>query len=819
MRKVAIVLVAVLVCGLAVAGDIQSTSRPAIFLESANGLTRISVEVSTPEGVAERHLIRETTAPVTAGLAGGNPARTAAFASWRENGTETWSAWSRDGGASWSEARPTPMDLRLRAGAANPWEALPDAPALGLPSNGNLFIVQLRSISLPEWRSTLESAGGQILAFFPNNAHIVRMDAGARTRIAGLEFVQRVEPYRPSDRLEPALQAWLSAPEGPEAQRVNAVVFEWGASAKERLAAAAVGVGARVDTAYPTGHIVELTVTRDQLRALSGHDDLMWVDRWSGPENDMDLVRQDSGADYAEATWSECGQGVRGEVLDAGIEATHMDFDGVLLHTAANVDSHGTSTYGIVFGNGNRDGDGNAQGTGQVICSSQGIFADYDNMGDRFTHTQQLKSSPYFASFQSNSWGNALTTAYTSISNQMDDIIWRLDIAIAQSQSNAGTRSSRPQAWAKNIISVGGEYHQNTLATGDDCWCNGASIGPAEDNRIKPDVSYWYDSIFTTTTGNTYTSAFGGTSAATPATAGVIGLIVQMWSDNVWNTNPVGSTVFERQPHASTIKSLLVNNASQYPFTGTAADLTRVHQGWGRPNARTARERAAKSFVVDETTPLQVGQAASYSLTVDPGQPDLKVTMSYPDPPGTISATLHRINNLDLKVTSPSGTIYNGNNGLTAGNWSTSGGSPNNVDTVENVFVQAPQAGSWNVEVRASEINQDAVTSTPAADADFSLVVTGAYQGAPPVCGDLTCNGGETRCSCPGDCGAPPATEVPGSTCNDGINNDCDAATDCADSNCTAAPECTCKPLGQACTNNNQCCSNRCRGGKNKTCQ
>ena len=87
----------------------------------------------------------------------------------------------------------------------------------------------------------------------------------------------------------------------------------------------------------------------------------------------------------------------------------------------------------------------------------------------------------------------------------MDDIIWRLDIAITQSQSNSGTRQSRPQAWAKNIISVGGIRHFNTLTTADDSWTSGASIGPAEDGRIKPDVSYWYDGIFTTTTGSGYT--------------------------------------------------------------------------------------------------------------------------------------------------------------------------------------------------------------------------------------------------------------------------------------------------------------------------
>ena len=89
-----------------------------------------------------------------------------------------------------------------------------------------------------------------------------------------------------------------------------------------------------------------------------------------------------------------------------------------------------------------------------------------------------------------------------------------------------------------------------------------------------------------------------------------------MWSDNVWNTNPTGGTVFERQPHFSTIKALLINNAVQYPFAGTAHDLTRTHQGWGRPSVKMAMERAARSFVVDEATPLTVGQAVQYTIDV-----------------------------------------------------------------------------------------------------------------------------------------------------------------------------------------------------------
>ncbi|MFL6200405.1 MAG: S8 family serine peptidase [Thermoanaerobaculia bacterium] len=804
MRSIAVLLVFAIALAVPVAA--APPPRPTLRIEPVAGGHQISVELAGG-GLT---LLRVAPGLALPGPTGWDPAGRAAFVTWEETGGRWFSA-TRDGGATWLEARPIETALRLHAGAVEPGRPVPPVPAaLALPADGRLFLVQFRTIGLPEWRDALADAGAEVLSFFPFNAHIVRMSPALAGSLSSLDIVERVEPYHPAYRLEPELRSWLASPQGPAEMRVRVMAFEWGPEGKERIRQAAEAEGARVAGFWPSGHILELWVGRDQLRALAAHDDVMWIDRWTPRENDMDLVRQDSGANFVEANYGTCGQGVRGEVLDAGFEATHMDFDGILLHGSNTVDSHGTSTYGIVFGNGNRDGDGNAQGTGQLVCSSQGIAADYDFLTDRFAHTQALKGSPYFASFQSNSWGDALTTAYTSISSEMDDIIWRLDIAIAQSQSNAGTQSSRPQAWAKNIISVGGIRHFNTLSTTDDAWSSGASIGPAADGRIKPDVNYWYDSIFTTTTGNTYTTGFGGTSAATPEVAGVLGLMVQMWSENVWGTNPVGSTVFERQPHASTIKALLVNNAQQYPFSGTTSDLTRTHQGWGRPSAQIARERAANSLVVDATTPLQLGGTATYNVNVGTGVGELKVTMVYPDPPGTTSSTLHRINDLSLKVTSPSGAIYHGNNGLLAGNYSTAGGSPNTKDTVENVFISNPEAGSWTVQVNAAEINQDAHLATPEADAVFSLVVTGGGGVTqPPVCGNNIKESGE---ACDGN-------DLGGQTCQGqgfgggtlACNGDCSLNT----SGCLV-----CNPAGAVCTSNGQCCSASCKGKPGaKTCK
>lgn len=90
-----------------------------------------------------------------------------------------------------------------------------------------------------------------------------------------------------------------------------------------------------------------------------------------------------------------------------------------------------------------------------------------------------------------------------------------------------------------------------------------------------------------------------------------------------------------------------------------------------------------------------------------------------------VGAAQARINDLSLRVTSPSGVFYWGNNGLTASNVSTAGGVSNKVDTVENVFLTTPAAGTWTVEVIADEIVQDGNPATRVVDAVYGLVVSG----------------------------------------------------------------------------------------------
>ncbi len=594
------------------------------------------------------------------------------------------------------------------------------------------YIVQFHTQSLDEYQTALKNAGAKIIRYVPNQAYVVQMSAESKAVVEKLPFVRWIGHYEPAYKLDPAVLKDFNS--GTLAKRHYVLQMnDWGPAQKAIVAQRLAIIGAPVLANIPEGYILEAELTPSQMIAVSHWDEVFYLEYKGVPSDDMNLARQIGGADVMDTVQGYNGQGVRAEVMDGNFLSTHLDYvPAPIIHRAGSgSQTHGSSTYGIVFGDGVTDG--TAKG---MLPGAQGIFASYISLPNRYTHTAELVSSPYFGVFQSNSWGDTQVLNYTSISQQMDDIIRINDIAIFQSQSNTGTRNSRPQAWAKNIISIGGISHQNTLVKTDDAWTS-ASVGPAEDGRLKPDICHFYDNIRTTTSGiNTaYTITFGGTSGATPICAGYGGLLFQMWSDGIFgNINPaaIGSTnaVFENRPKAMTIKAMMINTASPYNIAGTTS---RVQQGWGMPDANNWFNSQSKMFVQNEGVNLTNLQTKTYKLYVPAGEPQFKVTMCYMDVPGTTATTQHRINDLTLKVTSPSGTVYWGNNGLTAANWSTSGGAADTLNTVENVWIQNPSAGTWTVEVIASQINADGVTETVGNDADFSLVASGVVANIPPA--------------------------------------------------------------------------------------
>ncbi|MDH2390554.1 S8 family serine peptidase [Streptomyces sp. HNM0663] len=627
--------------------------------------------------------------------------------------------------------RPGPTHIRLRTRTFDPttpeWERTRPRGDLRT-ENGDAYLVQFATTPLDSHRARLAALGARIGAYIPDATYVVHMDEATRGRVAALPYVRWIGPYDAGDKLEGG-----AVPSGT--RRYLITLVEDDAADQRAVVERITSIGGSAHMASESRQLIEATLEPSQVPAVAHMDAVLALDVWTAPEDDMDNARTAGGANTVETALGYLGQGVRGEVMDTGLRTTHQEFAAFppVMHTANTTStSHGTSTYGQIFASGV-----NATARG-LLPEAQPIFAARSLVSDRWAHTAELvdPAGPYRAVFQSNSWGSAMTYGYNAKSAAMDDIVFDHDILICQSQGNSGNPSARPEAWAKNVVSTGGVYHYDTVSRTDDAWNGGASIGPAADGRIKPDLSNYYDAVHTTASGGdaSYTGTFNGTSASAPITCGYAGLVFQMWADGLFDGGPgMNRDVFASRPHAATAKALLVNSADQYAFTGESHDLARMKQGWGTADGGNLYQQAQSNnwqlpILIDETDVLTQGQTATYTLTTDGSQP-LKATMVYTDPMGSPSAAQARVNDLTLKLTAPDGTVYWGNNGLAAGNWSAPGGSPNTIDSVENVFVQTPDAGTWTIEVVASEVNADGHVETPATDADFALVATGEVTG------------------------------------------------------------------------------------------
>ena len=119
--------------------------------------------------------------------------------------------------------------------------------------------------------------------------------------------------------------------------------------------------------------------------------------------------------------------------------------------------------------------------------------------------------------------------------------------------------------------------------------------------------------------------------------------------------------------------------------------------------------------------------------------------MTYADPAAIPSAAITRINSVDLGVRQlVGGTQWWGNNGLDAGNVSTSGGVANDLDTTEQVWIATPTPGLYEVTVSAPVVVQDAKVETPDIDVDYALVMHpmgGGYHAQSPLRLSMTSTG------------------------------------------------------------------------------
>lgn len=425
--------------------------------------------------------------------------------------------------------------------------------------------------------------------------------------------------------------------------------------------------------------------------------------------------------------WSnECSGGISGSEWDTHDHGTHVagtvagdNFANLLLHNAGDGMAPGAKLV-VQDGGYSVDNCGDLPGIGCPVVDLNPIFQQAYNQGARI-HT--------------NSWGDnensSVQNNYSSGSQDVDEFMWNhKDFLVFFAAGNSGPSSSTvgSPSTNKNGVSVGATLR----GTSANSMASFSSCGPTLDGRIKPDITVPGSSIVSANndinvaTNNCGTISMSGTSMASPGAAGLTALIRQYYTDG-WYPTGSENSANGFTPSAALLKATLINSAVN--MTGTTA-IPANCQGWGRvllENALFFTGQSRELWVRDDTTGFATGSTATQSWTFTVGSGEaFKATLAWTDFPSTPAASVNLVNDLDLTVTGPTGTIWRGN--VFASGQSATGGTSDRRNTLEQVLLNAPAAGTYTVSVKAFNV--------PNGPQPFALVVTGDVAsggGNPPV--------------------------------------------------------------------------------------
>ncbi|KAJ9518089.1 hypothetical protein QJQ45_009978 [Haematococcus lacustris] len=229
-----------------------------------------------------------------------------------------------------------------------------------------------------------------------------------------------------------------------------------------------------------------------------------------------------------------------------------------------------------------------------------------------------------------------------------------------------------------------------------------ASVALTQDVRIKPEVmapgyllSAYSDGRYTGTMDRCQTLALGGTSMASASATGAVTLVRQYFTDGYYPTGArVRSNAFN--PSASLLKAMLVaSTTNMSSITSSGLTPYDVRHGFGFMNiGRILPLRGGPA-----TSKLQASSGQSHTYSVHAAsQRALIITLAYMDWPAFPGVIPTLVNNLDLRVTTPSGAVLWGND--------VRGGD--RMNNVEKLVIPRPQSGVYFIQVDAPYLFIDA---------------------------------------------------------------------------------------------------------------
>jgi subtilisin-like proprotein convertase family protein len=637
----------------------------------------------------------------------------------------------------------------------------PDVPqALRLEHDGEGFrLIQMVGPANNERLAEIAATGVKLLQYYPHHTYLVWGTAAQAEKAADLAFVRWQGALHPAYKMNNDLTSRAGVVK-------NVDIFFYNDGQIEATLASIARLGGNILQHFPAqpdrafySAIVEMDAAG--FEALSQLNTVLWFG-FASPEpiledemssqivagNHPGGVPVTGYFDHLDALGLS-GAGVTWAVIDTGVDYDHPDLGphivgGYSFPGACNPPGqpgsdcsgggHGTHVAGIIGGDataGFADANGFLYGLG--VAPEYGIFAmnslsasSWPPAGGWQEHSKQAVLGGAIGG--NNSWTTGEGTAHGyQASERTHDIMvhdGNFDTASVEpfiqvfsaGNSGPGTSTLTAPKEAKNLIVVASS--RNFRAGNINDISSFSSRGPAVDGRLGVTVAAPGEQIAsarndlggscsTAIPGTNNLYAFcSGTSMAAPHVAGAIVLATEWWRG--FNEGA--------DPSPAMAKALLVNSAVDM---GTA-DIPNINEGWGRINITRLVNPDTEVLYYDQTHIFtDTGQQwVLYAGVPDTGKP-LKITLAWTDAPGAVGANPALVNNLNLTVIN-GGNTYRGN--AFSGGWSTTGGNTDNLNNLENVYIQNPAEG-LTIIIDAVNIAGDGVLGNDdLTDQNFALV-------------------------------------------------------------------------------------------------
>lgn len=380
------------------------------------------------------------------------------------------------------------------------------------------------------------------------------------------------------------------------------------------------------------------------------------------------------------------GTGIRVMVRDDGAVGPHIDFQGRLNQGTNYGGGHGDAVAGMVGAAGNIDPTqrGAAKGAEIYVRDYQSDFLD----GVLDLHQDEnvlLTNSSYSDGCNNGYNDNASTVDFQVYDNPTLMHVFSAGNA-GESDCNYGAGANWGNITGghkigKNVFTIGNVQPDGTLE-------NNSSHGPATDGRIKPDLCA--NGVMTTTTANNQYVTTNGTSFAAPAVMGVMAQLYQAHQE-----------IKGEIPESALIKSILLNTATDIENVGPD-----FRSGWGVVNAyRAVRCLEDERYLEDE---IGQGENNSHNITLASNVRQLKVMLYWADPEGVPNVAKALVNDLDLSLEAPNGTIHlpwvlDESPDPTTLNLPATQGA-DHLNNMEQVVINNPVAGVYNFKVEGFEL-------------------------------------------------------------------------------------------------------------------